>query len=344
MEGLSGLGDRTACRPESRQKSPHSGSGVSVAIGAVAIGGLILGVAANRTDLAAAGPGLLRALWILPVLVALHLGQLLLAAIAWSALFGGRKPEIRIFYPLRIIREGIDSLLPVAQIGGEIVGARLLSRYDVAPAEAGASVIVDVTIELLTQIAFLALGLSVLAWLSPTGSWGTGLRAAGAAMAVAAAFLLAQRFGLLRVLEALLRGIARRWPALAGVSLDGLHAAALGFYRRPGALLRGTWLHLLAWMLGSIETWMVLNMLGTPVTPLQAFAVESLGMAGRSAGFAIPAALGAQEGGFVLAAGAIGLPVAPALMLSLVKRLREIVVGGIGLVLWRLQRRHPVPG
>ena len=349
LGGLGGLGESTASRLASRHKSPRFGSAVAAAVGAVAVGGVILGAAADRAELAAAGPGLLRALWILPVLVALHLGQLMLAAIAWRALFGGssrtgRKPGIATFYPLRIIREGIDSLLPVAQVGGEIVGARLLARHGVPATRAAASVIVDVTIELLTQIVFLALGLSVLAWLSPAGSWGSFLRAAAAGVAIAAAFLLAQRFGLLRMLEALLRGMARRWPALSGVSLDGLHAAALGFYRRPGALLHAAWLHLIAWMLGAIETWAVLNLLGVPVTPLQAFVVESLGMAGRSAGFAIPAALGAQEGGFVLAAAAIGLPAAPALVLSLVKRLREVLVGSIGLALWRLQQRRTVPG
>ena len=79
----------------------------------------------------------------------------------------------------------------------------------------------------------------------------------------------------------------------------------------------------------------MLNALGVPVTPLQAFTVESLGMAARSAGFAIPAALGAQEGGFVLAAVAVGLPAGPALALSLVKRIREVSVGLIGLAMWR---------
>ena len=33
-----------------------------------------------------------------------------------------------LFYRLRLVREGIDSLLPVAQVGGELVGAQLLAR------------------------------------------------------------------------------------------------------------------------------------------------------------------------------------------------------------------------
>ena len=280
-----------------------------------------------------------RALWLLPGLAGLHLGQLLLSAIGWRALFAGPRPGVATFYRLRIIREGIDSLLPVAQVGGEIVGARLLSQRGIPISQAGASVVVDVTLELLTQVLFLVAGLCALAWLSPGGAWSAWGAALLTGAGVAAALLLGQRFGLLRVLEGLLRGIARRWPALAGTSLDGIHAAALDFYRRPIPLLRGTALHLLSWMLGAIETWAVLNALGVPVTPLQAFTIESLGMAGRSAGFAIPAALGAQEGGFVLAAAALGLPVGPALALSLVKRMREILVGLVGLALWRMAVR-----
>ncbi len=307
--------------------------------GAVVGAGIILGAVANWNAIAEQRNGIARALWVLPGLVGLHLSQLFLAGVAWRALFAGSGPDIAIFYRLRVIREGIDSLLPVAQIGGEIVGAQLLSRHGIAPSRAGASVIVDVTVELLTQVAFLVAGLCALAWLSHGASWEIWLEALLGGSAAAAGLLLAQRFGLLRALEVLLRGIAQRWPVLAGASLDGLHAAALDFYRQPGALLRCVGLHLLAWVLGSIETWAVLNSLGVPTTPLQAFTVESLGMAARSAGFAIPAALGAQEGGFVLAAAALGLPIGPALALSLIKRMREVLVGLVGLTLWRLAVR-----
>jgi putative membrane protein len=280
------------------------------------------------------------ALWLLPCLVGLQLGQLLLSSLGWCGLFGGAGPQAGTFYLLRIVREGIDSLLPVAQVGGEIVGARLLMRRGVTPSIAGASIVVDVTVEFLTQLVFLAAGLCALTWLSHDAKWQTWVGALLAGAATVGSFVLAQRFGLLRAVEALARAIARRFPALGDVSLDGLHAAALDFYRQPGALLRCFALHQVAWCLGSIETWAVLHTLGVAVTPLQAFTIESLGMAARSAGFAIPAALGAQEGGFVLAAAAFGIPVAPALALSLVKRLREIVVGLIGLALWRFAARR----
>ena len=67
--------------------------------------------------------------------------------------------------------------------------------------------------------------------------------------------------------------------------------------------------------------------------------VEALGMAARSAGFAVPGALVVQETGFALAAVAVGLPETAGLSLSLVKRAREICVGLLGLLLWRLENR-----
>jgi hypothetical protein len=107
-----------------------------------------------------------RALWTVPVLVALHLVQLLLSSISWRILFTSMaRPGLATFYRLRLIREGIDSLLPVAQIGGEVIGARLLTATGIPAAVAGASVVVDLTIELVGQIVFLLVGLSAFAFL-----------------------------------------------------------------------------------------------------------------------------------------------------------------------------------
>ena len=263
---------------------------------------------------------------LLPVLITLHLSQLLLAGLAWRALLPASRPPVLLLWRLRIIREGIDSLLPVAQVGGEVVGARLLARH-VPAATAGASVVVDLAVEFLTQISFLAAGLAALVAMSgqsPDTRW---LILAGGSLTGLAGLLVAVRLGLLRGLERLLRAIASRVPGLAGASLSGLHDAAIATWRRSFGLAVSIAVHLPAWAFGSVESWLVLRGLGHPVGAAQALVVESLGMAGRSAGFAIPAAIGAQEAGFVVAVA-----------LSFVKRLREVLVGLIGLGLWRMER------
>jgi len=62
--------------------------------------------------------------------------------------------------------------------------------------------------------------------------------------------------------------------------------------------------------------------------------LESLTFALRSAAFFVPAAAGVQEGGYVLLGGALGIGPDIGLALSLLKRGRELALGGAGLTLW----------
>ncbi len=69
--------------------------------------------------------------------------------------------------------------------------------------------------------------------------------------------------------------------------------------------------------------------------------IESLGQALKAAGFAVPGALGVQEGGYIVICQAFNLSPEVAIALSLVKRLREVVLGVPGLITWRmLGTRH----
>jgi hypothetical protein len=68
----------------------------------------------------------------------------------------------------------------------------------------------------------------------------------------------------------------------------------------------------------------------------EALILESLGQAIRAAAFAIPGALGVQESGFIVLGGVLGVPPAPSLALSLVKRARELALGLPGLIAWQI--------
>ena len=292
-------------------------------------------------DLAQAGPGAVQALWTVPAAMAIHLVQLWLSALGWRVLFVQSPIGLAGFFRLRLMREGLNTLLPLAHVGGEVIAAQVMARAGIPAGVAAAGMVVDVTVEVCAQLAFLVAGCLLLAALAGTGTawlWGGSLALAALA---AIALALAQRFGGLRLLEAAVRGIGRQWPALgrglASGGLDGLEAEALAIYRRTGRLVLAFWLQGAAWALGAAETWLVLHAAGLDVSAGQAFVVESLGMAARSAGFVVPGALAIQEGGFVLAAAAVGLPGVAALPLSLVKRVRELLIGLAGLVCWRLE-------
>jgi len=68
----------------------------------------------------------------------------------------------------------------------------------------------------------------------------------------------------------------------------------------------------------------------------EALVIESLLHAVRGAAFAVPGALGAQEGGLVLLCAMFGIPPEQAIALSLVKRAADLVLGVPGLLGWQM--------
>ena len=119
---------------------------------------------------------------------------------------------------------------------------------------------------------------------------------------------------------------------------------ALGrFYRTaPLRLVLSIVFHFVAWLLGSLETWLILKFLGSEVSLATATVIEAFGTAIKVATFLIPASLGALEGGFLATFLALGLSPTTAISFSLVRRVREVVWIAIGLVLFAVMRPRAV--
>jgi len=132
--------------------------------------------------------------WGIALVTAFHLVPMAASALAWRAAAGAvAEGKAWVFLWARLLREAVNGLLPVAQIGGDVVGARILTFHGSRAPVAGASVLVDMTLEFLTQIVFTVIGLGLL--LALGGGAITGWVVAGIAVASVAAigFLLAQR-------------------------------------------------------------------------------------------------------------------------------------------------------
>jgi len=84
------------------------------------------------------------------------------------------------------------------------------------------------------------------------------------------------------------------------------------------------------------EVAIVFAFMGHPVGIGEALVIESLLHAVRGAAFAIPSALGAQEGALVVLCAAFGIPPEQAIALSLVKRAADLVLGVPGLLGWQM--------
>src|SRR5262249_54438861 len=143
------------------------------------------------------------------------------AGMGWWLLFpSNTRPQLRTCASLRFIREAINVLLPMAQIGGDVIGTGLLTLYGV-PAPLGvASVIVDVLVQAAIEsllpmvglLALFALGAdATLTWAATLGLGLGGLLLAG--------FYLAQGRGGQRILHFVLDRLTRdrKWPVLGTI-------------------------------------------------------------------------------------------------------------------------------
>lgn len=294
------------------------------------------------TDAKAVLVALRAAGWGVLIVVALHLPQIWFSGLGWRALLAADTPvSSGVAFRLRWLRESVNALLPVAQIGGEMVRARLFAARGAPLPLAAASCVVDLTVEMAAQIVFtLAGAIALIAGAHDHGGAAVAIGAVAALALVGSGLFGAQRLGLLRLIEPLIeRG--GHWARLG--DLSGLHEAVLALYRRRAALLVSGTHHLTAWLLGAVETYAALAVLGLSPHVRDALVIEALGQAVRGAGFLIPGALGIQEGGYLLICALFAIPAPNAIALSLIRRIRELTLGLPGLVAWHYaeQRREP---
>lgn len=283
--------------------------------------------------------------WLLLLLVPLHVIPLLLDVMGWRVLILERS-RIRALFLIASIREAVNRLLPVANIGGELVGVRLLTRQGISGTAAATSVIVEVLLFLFAQYLFLTLGVACL--LDITGS----IRATGALLIAAAAGL-----PVILLLMWLLRSgmFFRAIERLASRMLDtnGRPSNMLNRLARldrsvreltaaPGRLARAMLWQLAGLLGGCSETWLALRWLGHPLSPAGAVALESFTLAARTLIFMAPSGLGVQEAGLVALGHVLGLGSDVAIALSLAKRMREILFGLPALAAWQWMTRAAV--
>jgi putative membrane protein len=279
------------------------------------------------------------------VLVALyHLVPLALDAAAIRVVFaaGVRRGTFGDALRARWVGESANSLMPAGQIGGPVLMARHLALRGMPLPDAVAAITVSTTLQTFAQIGFALLGVSLLgAHAGSHDALRTSSLAASAFLALQiAGFYLLQRRGFFsKLMHWAARFFGKRdwsdWMSHAR-SID---AAVDDTYRRSGAVAASFALSLIGWLVGSVEVYWLLDLLGYPVGWHDALLLESIGQAVRGAAFAIPGALGVQEGGYLLLAALVGLPPGIGLALSLAKRARELLLGLPGLLYLHLSAR-----
>ena len=255
---------------------------------------------------------------------------------AWQVLLEApNAPRLALLIRARLVRDAGAEVLPFSQLGGIALGVRAAILQGLAAPLAAASMIVDVTTEMLAQIAYAALGVAILALRVPPSSRVASLVTAGvtglAVAAIAAGlFIAVQRHGgriAARLGARLLRGAVE--------SLAGFRTALERIYHSPSRVALSAVLHLAAWIANGAVVWLGFRMMGARLDLAGALAIESLVYAIRSAAVVIPNALGVQEGAYVVLGPLFGVGADVALAMSVLKRARDIAIGVPVLLLWQ---------
>jgi putative membrane protein len=309
------------------------------ALGLMAAGGVALtawllerlGWAPVALFLARAGVGLL---WLIPLRFAVAAAEVR----GWGALLGIRQriPWLLLVW-LGMVRDAVNTFLPVARVGGELVAIRILRLRGVNAATAQASVIVETSVTLALQIIITLCGIALMLPLAgidaplPQLLGGVALAAA-----VVAGFVVIQlRIGLAQFAD---RTLGRVLRAIGGRGLPlvpSLDRKVMSLYRHRAVLARCAFWQLAGFAGGAVEIALMAALMHIPLTWVQVFVFEALIQAVHSVAFVVPGALGVQEGGFVGLAVLLGVAPDAAFSLALGRRLRQFAIGLPVLVSWQ---------
>lgn len=255
-------------------------------------------------------------------------------------------PTARLYF-IRASGESINSVLPGAAVGGEGVKAWMLATFGVSSTSAVASLVITKAALTVTQALFVVIGIGAL-------FIRLGRPAAGAAwlvvllaifVAFAKGLVHLQRRGPAQAVWRLLNRFAPRARIVARVRdgaaavderLDRFYALERGTYWRAAA-----W-HMGGWLLGIPEVLLIMALIGSPVSLLDALLIESLSQVIRAAALVIPAGLGTQEIGGVALCRFLGVAEPAAVTFWLLRRGRELffdLVGAAYLTTWAGRRR-----
>ena len=126
-----------------------------------------------------------------------------------------------------------------------------------------------------------------------------------------------------------------RWaPARGPAMLEGMDETVQALYfGHRSRLLVSVLLHLVAFVVGTLEVYLIVQFLGVPISLPAAAAIGAFSSAVKFFSFMIPASLGALEGGNMAIFAAFGLGGAVGLTYTLVRRVREIVWITLGFTL-----------
>lgn len=318
---------------------------------------LLAGVGAFGWMLFQVGPGVIftqiRQLgWYFPLLFFPSALAMALDTMGWRYALGGKgfHASFDQLYRIRMAGEALNLITPTASLGGEPVKAYLLQRFRIPLEDGIASVVIAKTTLVISQIVFVLLGLAFALTRVDTSSplmialttiLTLGIPAIGI-------FFFIQHRGLFTTVLTVLRIFRLRIGYLEARAerLWALDQRITTFYREHRReFILSLLFHFLGWVVGTLEVWIALRLMGIPVGLATALTIEAIASVIKAAAFLIPGNVGMQEGSNLAIFTALGLSAAAGLAFSILRRLRELGWAALGLlVLSRWQAGTPLRG
>ena len=263
-------------------------------------------------------------------------------AYGWKITLGPSAKNIPFWRVLAIRTAGevVNMTTPTAYVGGEPLKAYLLTKHHVPMVEGLASVVIAKTTMTIAEVVFILLGIALAFWrVGADGSSGQTVAAAlvsvGLLVLVTAALVFAQQQGLFTWLLEFQRKIGLKIHYLEEREkrLRSLDRTILDFYRDNRlTFCFSIGLFFVGWMAEALEVYIIIYFLGGPAAALSAISISALSVFIKSGTFFIPGSLGAQDGGNMLLLRAFGYSDVTGITFALLRRFRELVWIGLGLL------------
>jgi uncharacterized protein (TIRG00374 family) len=259
--------------------------------------------------------------------------------LAWILAFPPdvKRPSFLTLYRVGMAGDTINNLLPTGNVGGEVAKPYLL-RPEIRMAESLPAILANKTMELLSGVVFVGLGVCLALFTLPLPS---RLRLAiGSAVVVGGLFVgvisyVQRKHSFSRLLTFLDRiGFEKFRLKEKADPVRRIDERLSAFYHHyPGRFFGCLSLRFLSRALGVLETWFILDLMGAEPTLAMAFLLVTLPLILTTALFFVPGGVGLSEAGHTYLASLFSMGSAAGLSLALIKRCRQLLWTVVGFFL-----------
>ena len=264
--------------------------------------------------------------------------SLIVAVISWYQLFPNKiVPQFKELFLALWVGRAINTILPVATIGGEIAKARLLIFWGRPAITVSASVLVDKTVQALALIPWAIIGISLLIYLAVDNKLAMLLMLGTLILGLGiAGFIFFQRTGIFSFFATIIGKFhtADSWDKITLKASDVDKSVNEIYGNKKKFIVSILW-RTLGLILQTSEVWLACYLLGHPINLIEAIMLKSLTSIITDLAFIIPNGYGVQEGGYLVLGVLIGLTPEFSLALSLATRIRELIIDIPGLLYWQ---------